>query len=389
MGAIQEIFRRHGPAYQDAFADPMPAAHRRVIDAIINCRSAASGALLYQCADCGELHVAARCCGNRHCPVCQQGKAQAWLDRQLERRLPTPYFMLTFTVPAALRAFLRSHPRQGYAALFAASAGAIKTLAADDRHLGADTPGFFGVLHTWGRQLQFHPHLHYVVPGGGFASAEGRWQAADRGFFLPVRALSPIFRAKFRDAMDAAGLLAEIDAAVWSVNWNVNCQPVGDGAASIEYLSRYVFKVAISESRIVRADDVEVVFRYRKVNSSRLRTMALSPFEFIRRFLQHVLPTGFMKVRYFGFLSPSFSMSIEEVKGRIELAHGFAMRTQPQATVPAASVTVSRARTCPHCGGRLRWCSVVLPRPLGCRALFRANGSASLPSAVSEVRGSG
>ena len=386
MGAIQEIFRQHGPAYQAEFGEMMPASHQRVMAAIIDCRSAASGSILYQCVDCGEPHLAARCCGNRHCPVCQQGKAEQWLCRQLERQLPTPYFMLTFTVPASLREFLRRHPREGYGALFAASAGAIKTLAADDKHLGADTPGFFGVLHTWGRQLQYHPHIHYVVPGGGFDSVDGRWHAADRGFFLPVRALSPIFRAKFRDAMEHAGLLSEIDPAAWRVDWNVDCQPVGDAQASLKYLSRYVFKVAISEGRILRADDSEVVFRYRKVNSQRQRTMALAPAEFIRRFLQHVLPTGFMKVRYFGFLSPSFSMPIEEVKGRIELAHGFAVGVQQKASdeLPAA-----RTACCPHCGGKLRFCSIVLPRPLGSRALSRTNVANIKPSETSVVCASG
>jgi hypothetical protein len=387
MGAIQEIFRRHGPAYRAAFGETMLASHTRVIEAIIECRSAASGSVLYQCEDCGEPHVAARCCGNRHCPVCQQGKAEQWLCRQLERQLPTPYFMLTFTVPAPLREFLRRHPREGYGALFAASSGAIKTLSADDKHLGADTPGFFGVLHTWGRQLQYHPHIHYVVPGGGFDSHDGRWHVADRGFFLPVRALSPIFRAKFRDAMANAGLLAQIDAKVWTVDWNVNCQPVGDAQASLKYLSRYVFKVGISEGRIVRADDSQVVFRYRKVNSQRQRTMALSPAEFIRRFLQHVLPTGFMKVRYFGFLSPSFSMPIEEVRGRIELAQGFAVRAPRDA--PAEVSTARATMCCPHCGGRLRWCSVVLPRPLGSRALMRPNVAHNTPLGAAAVCASG
>ena len=386
MGAMQEIFRRHGPAYRAEFGAMMPASHARVIEAIINCRSAACGSVLYQCEDCGEPHVAARCCGNRHCPVCQQGKAEQWLGRQLERQLPTPYFMLTFTVPAPLREFLRRHPREGYAALFAASCGAIKTLAADSKHLGADTPGFFGVLHTWGRQLQYHPHIHYVVPGGGLDSVDGRWHAADRGFFLPVRALAPIFRAKFRDAMAAAGLLAQIDVAVWAVDWNVNCQPVGDAQASLKYLSRYVFKVGISEGRIVHADDAQVVFRYRKVASQRQRTLALAPAEFIRRFLQHVLPGGFMKVRYFGFLSPSFSMSIEEVKGRIELAQGFAPRVARDAP---EVLTPSTARCCPHCGGRLRWCSVVLPRPLASRALSRAHAAATKLLGPSTIGGSG
>lgn len=387
MGAIQEIFRRHGPAYRAQFGETMPASHARVIDAIIDCRSAACGSVLYQCEDCGEPHVAARCCGNRHCPVCQQGKAEQWLCRQLERQLPTPYFMLTFTVPAPLREFLRRHPREGYGALFAASAGAIKTLAADGKHLGTDTPGFFGVLHTWGRQLQYHPHIHYVVPGGGFDSHDGRWHAADRGFFLPVRALSPIFRAKFRDAMADAGLLAQIDPVVWAVDWNVNCQPVGDAQASLKYLSRYVFKVGISEGRIIRANDSEVAFRYRKVGSQRQRTMALAPAEFIRRFLQHVLPTGFMKVRYFGFLSPSFSMPIDEVKGRIELAQGFALRAPQDA--PAEVSGASSAMCCPHCGGRLQWCSVVLPRPLGSRALLRPNVAGTKPLGAAAVCASG
>ena len=210
-----------------------------------------------------------------------------------------------------------------------------------------------------------------MVPGGGFDSRDGRWHAANRAFFLPVRALSPIFQAKFRDAMADAGLLAQIDPAAWTVDWNVNCQPVGDAQASLKYLARYVFKVGISEGRIVRADDSQVVFRYRKVGSRRQRTMALSPAEFIRRFLQHVLPSGFMKVRYFGFLSPSFSMPIQELKGRIELAQGFALGAPQHG--PAEVSTVRTTMCCPHCGGRLRWCSLVSPRPLGSRALARAH----------------
>jgi len=285
MGAIQAIFRRHAPAYQTHFGDAIPAGQQRVIEAICDCRSPARGTVLYQCEDCAEPHLAARCCGNRHCPVCQQGKAEKWLSRQLDRRLPTAYFMLTFTIPAQLREFVRRHPREGYGALFDASAESIKTLAADPKHIGADTPGFFGVLHTWGRQLQYHPHIHYVVPGGGFDSRDGRWHSADRGFYLPVRALSPIFRAKFRDVMEEAGLLDQIDPVVWRVAWNVNCQPVGDAKASLKYLSQYVFKVGIAEQRIVRADDTQVVFRYRKVGTARERTMSLAPAEFIRRFL--------------------------------------------------------------------------------------------------------
>jgi hypothetical protein len=163
--------------------------------------------------------------------------------------------MLTFTVPEELRAFLRSHQHIGYGALFQASAGAIKKLAPDPKYLGADTPGFLGVLHTWGRQLHYHPHIHYLVPGGALSSQDGRWHPSSSGFYLPVHALSRIFCAKFRDAMDVQGLLGEIPTQVWNIDWNVNCQVVGSAQTTLKYLARYVFKVAISDSRIVRVDD--------------------------------------------------------------------------------------------------------------------------------------
>jgi Putative transposase len=263
--------------------------------------------------------------------------------------------MLTFTVPEPLRPFLRRHQRIGYEALFAASVGAIKKLAADEKYIGADTPGFFGVLHTWGRQLHYHPHIHYLVPGGALSSADGQWHPSSPGFYLPVRALSRIFRAKFRDEIAKEDLLGEIPAEVWGIDWNVNCQALGNGAASLRYLSRYVFKVAISEHRIIRVDEQHVFFRYRRPHSNRVRTMALPIMEFMRRFLQHVLPSGFMKVRYYGFLSPSFPVPIEEVKARIKMAHGFALR--------AAEVEIEAPAPmrCPRCGGVLQYRRTILP----------------------------
>jgi hypothetical protein len=358
MGAIQDLFRTHGPAYLARFGSSMPVSHKKVIAAITGCRTASNGSVLYRCGGCSQPQLLPRCCGNRHCPGCQQHKAYAWLDTQLERQLPTHHFMLTFTVPDQLRAFIRTHQHIGYGALFEASAGAIRKLAPDPKYLGADTPGFLGVLHTWGPQLQYHPHIHYLVPGGAVSSEDGRWHPSSNGFYLPVHALSAIFRAKFRDAMQQAGLLGEIPLEVWNIDWNVNCQAVGSGAATLNYLARYVFKVAISDSRIVRVDDTTVVFRYRKPHSNRLRTMALPIFEFMRRFLQHVLPTGFMKVRYFGFVSPSFSMSIEQLRARVELAHGFALHdAHTNIEPPAAPAPLC----CRHCGGRLRYQRIVLP----------------------------
>ena len=355
MGALQSLFCTHAPQYLERFGQTMPGTHKKVIAAIMRCRSQDNGATVYQCASCGELHVVQRCCGNRHCPGCQHQKTRQWLEWQLHRQLPGHHFMLTFTVPEALRTFIRSHQAIGYGALFEASSGAIKKLVPDPKYIGADTPGFFGVLHTWGRQLHYHPHIHYLVPGGALSSEDRQWHPSSPGFYLPVRALSRIYRAKFRDAIQREGLLAQIPPEVWSIDWNVNCQAVGSGEASLAYLSRYVFKVAISERRIVRVDDTHVFFQYRKPHSNRVRTMALAIMEFMRRFLQHVLPTSFMKVRYYGFLSPSSSVPIDEVKARIEMAQGFMARA-PEIEIEAAAPML-----CRNCGGVLRLCRVILP----------------------------
>ena len=356
MGALQELFRRHGPAYLARFGQTMPGHQKKVLHALMACRSPGNGLTCYRCEACDKPHVLPRCCGNRHCPACQQHKGYEWLERQLAQQLPTPYFMLTFTVPESLRGFLRSHQRVGYAALFEASAGAIKTLSRNPKFSRADTPGFLGVLHTWGRELQFHPHIHYLVPGGALSSEDSAWHASVDGFYLPVHALSAVYRAKFRDAIAQAGLLDQIPPDAWAVAWNVNAQAVGEAANSLQYLARYVFKVAIAESRIKSVDDTHVSFTYRKVHSNRVRTMRLPIFAFLHRFLQHVLPTGFMKVRYFGFLSPSFGMPFEQIKARIELAQGFNVR-------PPAAIEVPKPQPlrCPHCGAKLRYRCTILP----------------------------
>ena len=251
MPTVADVMRRHGTAYLERFGAAMPAEHKKVLQTIMACRTGQLGTVLYRCTSCGRQHLMGRSCGNRHCPTCQQDKTRVWLETQTDRLLPCPYFLMTFTVPAALRAWIRSHQRVGYAALFEASSEAIKTLAADPKYVGATQPGFFGVLHTWGRTLDYHPHVHYVVPGGGI-SADGRtWLPSHAQFFVAVRPLSILFRAKFRDALSRAGLLTDVDPAVWRQDWVVHSQAVGDGRASLKYLAPYVFRVAISDRRIV------------------------------------------------------------------------------------------------------------------------------------------
>ena len=253
-----------------------------------------------------------------------------------------------------MRSFMRQNQRLCYSALFKASSEAIKKLALDRKHIGADLPGFFGVLHTWGRTLQYHPHIHYIVCGGALRSADGSWHPSQIDFFLPVKALSKIFRAKFRDLMKQAKLLDPIPSDVWQIAWNVNCQAVSSSDATVKYLAPYVFKVAISNSRIVSVQDRTVLIRYRKPHSERSRILPLDVIEFIRRFLQHVLPTGFMKIRYYGFMNPNCAVPLERIRGLIELSYGFAV----DLPLPEASLAPS---ACPTCGGLLKLRSVLPP----------------------------
>ena len=358
MSAIQDIFQRFGPAYLARFGATMPRSHQRAIDAICACRSPALGKVCYGCADCGSTHFTAASCGNRHCPQCQGRKAFLWLKRQIERQLPGPHFLLTFTVPEGLRDMLRAQQRIGYGALFSASAAAIKTLAKDPRHIGGDGCGFFGVLHTWGRQLQYHPHIHYVVPGGAINREDGCWRPSRDAFFLPVRALSRLFRGKFRVLMQAAGLAESIPDSVWRQDWNVHCQAVPNAEATLKYLAPYVFKVAISDARILKVDGDQVHIRWRKVGSQRPRTLKLHASEFIRRFLTHVLPSGFMKIRYYGFLAPTSKLTLEQVHLRIQLASAFEL------IPPPSKIAIAPAPLCRHCGGTLRFVRLIRPLSL-------------------------
>ena len=355
MTSINEIFRAFGPEYLQRYANLMPKTHRKAIDAIISCRTEACGLALYQCEKCAESHQLYRSCGNRHCPTCQHHKTRQWLEKQIQRQLPGHHFLMTFTVPEQLRPFMRKNQRVAYSALFKTSSDSIKKLALDQHYIGADLPGFFGVLHTWGRTLQYHPHIHYVVPGGALSSADGRWHPSATDFYLPVQALAKIFRAKFRDEMIDAGLFDQIPSQVWHIDWNVNSQAVPSSEASLKYLAPYVFKVAISNSRIMKVEDRTVLICYKKPHSNRLRTLPLEVMEFIRRFLQHVLPTGFMKVRYYGFMNPNCKLPLDHIRNLIERINGFDIDLPKAAPKPRLPIT------CPSCGGPLKLRSLTLP----------------------------
>ena len=358
MNRIQQIFREHAQTYMERYGVRIPAAHRKVIDAICECRSGERGHHLFACPDCGKQHVANSSCGNRHCPVCQHEKATEWVYRQQLRLLPCTYFMATFTIPSELRALARSHQQVVYDAMFDSAAASLRTLEADKRFVGCNVAGFFGVLHTWGRQLQYHPHVHFVVPGGGLSKNRNRWVAANGDFLVHVRALSAMFRGKLRAALAEAGLSSLVPDAVWSLDWVVHCEAVGDGRAVMKYLGAYVMRVAISASRVVAYDGKCVRIKYQKVGSSKWRFITLGVFEFMRRFLQHVLPRGLMKIRHYGFLSPNFSVPLQKIRELICQLYEL-LRKCPVKVKPPRK---PKPLKCPRCSTIMEWKHFIPPR---------------------------
>lgn len=330
MLELADIFREHGPAYRDEFGAEMLPSHLQAMWAIEHCRTETLGGHVYHCPDCDETVYRYHSCRNRHCPKCQGEKAYRWLEQQHDLLLPVPYFMLTFTLPEGLRPVTRSHQTLMYDTLFRTSAAATQLLAHDPRFIGGQI-GMVGVLHTWGRTLTFHPHVHYLIPAGGWDGQT--WLVAREDFLLPVKALSPIFRAKFRDALRDTECFTTIPAKVWQQDWVVHCQPVGTGRQAVGYLAPYIFRVAISNRRLISCDNNQVTFRYRDSNTGQPKLLTLEAFEFIHRFLQHVLPSGFVKVRYYGLLSPSGRPQLALV--RQQLAPAESESAPPPATTPA------------------------------------------------------
>jgi Putative transposase/Transposase zinc-binding domain len=348
MPTVADVLRRDGGPYLERFGATLPGEHQKVRHAITACRTGELGTVLYVCQSCGEIHAIGRSCGNRHCPTCQHETTKAWLEKPTDRLLPCPYFLVTFTLPAELRALARSHQRVISAALLEASSQALRALAANPRLVGTDRLGFFGVLHPWGRTLQYHPHVHYVLPGGGIDEGGHRWLPSRADFLVPVEAWSILFRAQFRDILERENLLHLVHPAAWQRDGVVHSRAAGDGRASLRYLAPYVFRVAIGNRRIVSCAEGNVTFTYRRVGSQRLRKMSLDAMEFLRRFLQHVLPAGFQKVRHYGFLRPNCATSIEAVRWMV-MGHNqakfvlLAKRTEEPAAQPVPR--------CPSCGG--------------------------------------
>jgi hypothetical protein len=344
---LAEIFRRYGPAYRAKYGEQMLPSHRRAMADIEQCRTRPLGGHVYLCEKCEKYVYSYHSCQNRHCPQCGHEAAERWLARQQQLRLPVPYFMVTFTLPEELRRLARSHQKTIYNILFRSSAAALQQLARDPRFVGGQI-GMVGVLQTWARDMSYHPHVHYLAPGGGVAADGQSWLPGRQDFLVHVRPLSKLFRGKFRAALEKTDLYEQVPESVWHKEWVVHCQAVGSGEAALKYLAPYIFRIALSNRRIVKVENDEVTFWYQDGKTKKRRYLTLPAEEFIRRFLQHTLPKGFVKVRYYGLFSPSYRPLLDQL--RLWL---------PGPPLPVAQETTPAARSvpqcrCPTCGQPMR-----------------------------------
>ena len=322
---VGDVFRRYGEIFRQQHAGSLSRAQLRVMTAIECCRTAALGGHIEQCDQCHFQRIAYNSCRDRHCPKCQSLARPQWIEDRQAELLDTQYFHVVFTVPEEIAAIAFQNRKVVYDILFRATSETLRTIAVDPKHLGAEI-GFFAVLHSWGQNLMFHPHLHCVVPGGGLSPDGNRWIPCRKGFFLPVRALSRLFRRLFVESMEKAfdaGQLQFFSALeelrdptafrrllgrVRSREWVVYAKkPFAGPQQVLDYVGRYTHRVAISNNRILNIEDGLVTFRYKDYrDGSQQRTMTLAADEFIRRFLLHVLPEGFHRIRYYGFLGARY-----------------------------------------------------------------------------------
>jgi len=368
---VADVIRAYGEAFLDRYGGVLSAAQRKTLRDLAACRTAALGGHVERCLDCGHERVAYNSCRNRHCPKCQALARAHWLDGQAGHLLPVEYYHVVFTLPAEVSPLALAHPTVVYDLLLRSAAATLRDVAADPQRLGA-TVGVLLVLHTWGQNLHHHPHVHGVVTGGGLScdragkiEAAPRWVACRPGFFLPVRVLSRVFRGKF-----LAGLRAAIDAgevqlpgapaqgragvAWWSSlyakEWVVySKRPFGGPGQVLKYLARYTHRVAISNARLLELRDGRVTFRYQDyADARRPKTMTLDAVEFLRRFVQHVLPKGFVKIRHYGLLANAQREARLALCRRLLLVVAVAAALAQPAALP---LEPAQPRCCPNCGG--------------------------------------
>jgi hypothetical protein len=372
---VAEVVRQHGDAFLERYGDALSSEQRRALSDIAVCRTAALGGHVEECDRCGHQQIAYNSCRNRHCPKCQATAAAEWVEAREAELLPVEHYHVVFTLPAAIGPIALQNPRVVYGLLFRAAAETLQQIAADPKHLGAEI-GFLAVLHTWGQNLQHHPHVHCVVPGGGLSPDGSRWVSCRPGFFLPVRVLSRVFRGKFlallggafdRGKLSFHGKIATLAdpgefqrrlATSAQTEWVVYAKPPFGGPEQVlKYLARYTHRVAISNSRLTALEGDEVEFLWKDyAHKGKQKTMRLKAVEFIRRFLMHVLPSGFVRIRHYGFLA---NRVCHEKLARCRELLGVVPAPEPVTPEPSAEPEETPdgqavAHVCPSCGqGRM------------------------------------
>jgi hypothetical protein len=358
MIEVADILRRHGPAYQAQHC-LLPSQQKALRD-LICCRTAACGGHLYECDQCGHHQYSYHSCGNRHCPKCHGQQTERWLTKHQEQLLPCAHYLLTFTLPQPLRALAYSHQKAIYGLLLSSAAAALQKLAGDPKFVGGQL-GILAVLHTWTRALLDHPHTHLLVTAGGLSADGQHWvHPKNPAFLVPCFALSKIFQGKFKAGLKKLGLFHHAPACIWRQKWVVHCQHAGSGLKVLDYLGRYVFRTAISNSRLEAFEHGQVTFGYRDNRTQQPRHVTVAAEEFIRRFLRHVLPKGFVKVRSYGLWSARASDKLQTARALLAPAAPSGLPSTQLAscspTGPALAKFPEPSPRCPQCKtGHLIW----------------------------------
>ena len=376
---IADVFRRYGAAFQEQYGWMLTSLHLLVLKALALCRTAQLGGHMLECDHCGHTQQAYNSCNNRHCPKCQAGLRAEWFEKRQQELLPVDYFHVVFTLPAELGPLALQNKALIYNLLFRATAETLLEIAAGWKGLQAKI-GFFAILHSWGQKLDLHPHLHCVVPGGGLSLDGTRWVSCQPGFFLPVKMLSRFFRGRFLALLTAAHRRGELtlkgrlesiasprDFSIWLTpiyqkEWVVYAKPPWNGPQQVlKYLARYTHRVAIANQRLVSMDNGQVTFRYKDYRKQhQQRTLTLPATEFIRRFMMHVMPRGFMRIRYYGFLA-NVHRNKQLDKIRKLLGADQPALTSKQEEVDHQDDLCSQR--CPNCSCGTMWPIDVGPRP--------------------------
>ncbi|MEE4212926.1 MAG: transposase [Parvularcula sp.] len=352
MPELADIFRAHWPEYLRRHPNRVLPSHRAAVQRMLDCRTAALGGRVYACPEHGKSY-AYHSCNHRACPKCGNDKASAWLEKQGERLLPVPHFMAVFTLPSELRPLARSNQKEVYSLMFRCAWKALAELAANPRRLGLEIAAI-AVLHTWGRAMPYHPHIHFLVPAGGFDVVSGKWRRIKSDWFIKGKALGQRFRTLVRQEFKKAGLVGRADPGAWRKDWVAHIErPESDDSleGGLKYLAPYVFRTAISNKRILSAENGKVTFLHTPSGTREAEPMTLDALEFIGRFLQHVLPRGFVKVRYFGYYH-------HKRKGLVEKAR------EELGTAPVYRFEESKPKPCfrcPHCRREMELVGKLLP----------------------------